>query len=446
MKIISSRNLTFTILFIVGILLTIISISNNPSSAQAQDAAQITQEILSQVTQEVVNTAENIASKDSVKIESTQNAPSSETSGKSFTGLNYDSLPWKSSVMFPESELNQIYTGLVGRSSDRPQVSTPDPNLDPQNQPPAPQQPPQQVSAPAFYLNSILFYDPENWTIWVNNRRIRKNTPLNTIEVAKITREYVEFFWKPINLNTISPNWTAKLIAISDKSDEKPIDPKTIGAPENVDLTESVSPSENQDNNNILEISLEENSSGTEAHETIPDFQEIKLGEELPVNPNDAPLKLPPLYAQESFTFDISKLGKLLSVERDEIIARKEAEEAVRLAREAESIGVDEFDEEVSFFDAYKEREIPFLWEYRSKDGTILVDTINGVVKFRVGINQTFVSRTMEVVEGFVKSTILENTTQTATEELQTPDLERAVFDYNSQPGSQIPTQPLPQQ
>jgi len=44
----------------------------------------------------------------------------------------------------------------------------------------------------AFYLSSILYYGPNEWTIWVNGRAIGPNQDFETFRITEITPHYVQ--------------------------------------------------------------------------------------------------------------------------------------------------------------------------------------------------------------------------------------------------------------
>ena len=48
------------------------------------------------------------------------------------------------------------------------------------------------AQAKAFYLSSILYYGPNEWTIWVNGRPIGPRQDFETFRVTEITPQYVK--------------------------------------------------------------------------------------------------------------------------------------------------------------------------------------------------------------------------------------------------------------
>lgn len=58
---------------------------------------------------------------------------------------------------------------------------------------------------PYFYLGSIAYHGANDWTIWVNNRRITAQNQhlLRVLTVKQVTAKYAIFEWKPSNLMEI---------------------------------------------------------------------------------------------------------------------------------------------------------------------------------------------------------------------------------------------------
>lgn len=370
-----------------------------------------------------------------------------------FDGKDFYDLPWQNSVMFSDKELKDIYN-LMNKRFYRRKPAANTSQQDPSNiegsltgqikgelegvinqvtgQEASP--PPGTIPkvAPAFHLNSILFYGPNNWTLWINHRRIRRNTKLERLEITKVTKNYMEMVWKPINLNISSPGWENILSKITTDSELKEVDAGEIvggiqGSNKRVKSVEEIA-------SNINEILTDLEIEETSEYETITVFEEINPSEKNNKN-KELELELPNLYRQEVANLDINKLSSMLSKEREDIAKREEAENVINLARAAEKLGTDE-DSEFQAYNAYQDKDIPFLWEYKSDNGSILVDTINGVVKFRIFINQTFVSRNMEIREGFVASTSLAGETRVVGRptELETGDLESTIFNSEEKP------------
>jgi hypothetical protein len=56
---------------------------------------------------------------------------------------------------------------------------------------------------PVFYLSSIMYYSPEQWTIWINNKKITKDTEPSTLEVVSVSKDKIELLWRPSDYGLI---------------------------------------------------------------------------------------------------------------------------------------------------------------------------------------------------------------------------------------------------
>lgn len=59
----------------------------------------------------------------------------------------------------------------------------------------------------AFSLNSILYQGKDSWSVWLNGKKFRPNTesPLERVELIKLTNKHATFRWKPSGRITIPP-------------------------------------------------------------------------------------------------------------------------------------------------------------------------------------------------------------------------------------------------
>ncbi len=116
--------------------------------------------------------------------------------------VDYANLPYKGSLMYDERSLNALYSFLQGNvaefSNDESLLSSFDelPSI-----------------APAFFLNSVIFISPSEWSVWVDNSKFRPNIGGEQITAEKVDKEFAVFKWKPKKLDYISPNWQANLVA-----------------------------------------------------------------------------------------------------------------------------------------------------------------------------------------------------------------------------------------
>ena len=63
---------------------------------------------------------------------------------------------------------------------------------------------------PAFYLSSIIYRNPGDWSLWVNKKRItakESDRPELGISVRGITKEVATLSWKPSNIDTATERW-----------------------------------------------------------------------------------------------------------------------------------------------------------------------------------------------------------------------------------------------
>ena len=123
-----------------------------------------------------------------------------------FTGKNFEVLKWHNSLMFPANQLKQLYDvakGLTDQSVGAVVVEVKVPHV-----------------APAFFVNSVLYNTPDNWTIWLNSRRIRSGSKFPELEISKVDRDAVEFIWETELLDAISPDWEKKVMPLELKPGE----------------------------------------------------------------------------------------------------------------------------------------------------------------------------------------------------------------------------------
>ena len=50
-------------------------------------------------------------------------------------------------------------------------------------------------SSVSFYLNAIIYYSKNDWSVWVNNKKITQDINDTDLEILKITDNYVRFRW-----------------------------------------------------------------------------------------------------------------------------------------------------------------------------------------------------------------------------------------------------------
>lgn len=355
-----------------------------------------------------------------------------------FTGYNFEELPWKPSIMFSESDLRRFYDTIRRyRSGDsnyiEPQTgdslpTTPD-GLEGVAPPVQEAQP---TIAPSYFLNSFLVYEPENWTIWLNGNRVRRNTQVPDLEVLEINKDSVEFLWRSDQMDIISPNWRQNLIRIGEPEPANPATAATGVTPaptapftgtggEGIEIPAGTEPS------------APEELVGPVAPADLTAPESLITTSIAPGEDDNFTLDLPAVYTQDQLTLDLSKLSAVLAEEK----------EALDIANQ---LAADEQRQRELLVDFSEEGILTNIWDYRSEDGRILVDSINSVVKFQIGINQTFVTHDMSIKEGYhAPVAMMADGTQPVTAEITSQsDLENVLFEYGSTPSPRVQTPPPP--
>ncbi len=60
---------------------------------------------------------------------------------------------------------------------------------------------PPEIDYPAFFVHSILYHKPKHWSVWMNRQKFSAGaeSPMERIEIIKVTHNRVTFRWKPAN-------------------------------------------------------------------------------------------------------------------------------------------------------------------------------------------------------------------------------------------------------
>ena len=70
--------------------------------------------------------------------------------------------------------------------------------------------------SPSFHLGSILYYTPENWSVWLSRSKITANKERDNIRIIHLNDRQATFVWQTNNLQDISPNFSSILKPMSD--------------------------------------------------------------------------------------------------------------------------------------------------------------------------------------------------------------------------------------
>ncbi|MCB2081294.1 MAG: hypothetical protein KDD76_01580 [Rickettsiales bacterium] len=86
-------------------------------------------------------------------------------------------------------------------------------------------------TAPSFFLRSIIYYNPQEWTIWLNNKKLRYGENYGKFYIVHVDENEATFIWHSDDLDIISPTWAetipqrdalTEMVVVSDISDDKP--------------------------------------------------------------------------------------------------------------------------------------------------------------------------------------------------------------------------------
>ncbi|PIR38465.1 MAG: hypothetical protein COV35_06775 [Alphaproteobacteria bacterium CG11_big_fil_rev_8_21_14_0_20_39_49] len=70
--------------------------------------------------------------------------------------------------------------------------------------------------APAFYLSSILYLSPDNWSVWINGQKVSFGEGYNNVEIVKVTETEVTMIWRDSMIDYVSPGWKDKYNLMAD--------------------------------------------------------------------------------------------------------------------------------------------------------------------------------------------------------------------------------------
>ena len=66
---------------------------------------------------------------------------------------------------------------------------------------------------PIFYLSSIVFHTPNDWSIWVSGHKITSNKNTTTLRVLSVSQDRATFLWQPTYADAIATRHEQKLFA-----------------------------------------------------------------------------------------------------------------------------------------------------------------------------------------------------------------------------------------
>lgn len=68
---------------------------------------------------------------------------------------------------------------------------------------------------PSFYLGSLAYFSPEQWAVWLNNKKYTKEKSTGDINIISVSPEDVLIVWQVDSLDVIAPNWRSNVAITS---------------------------------------------------------------------------------------------------------------------------------------------------------------------------------------------------------------------------------------
>lgn len=83
-------------------------------------------------------------------------------------------------------------------------------------------QPP--TEAPAYYLKTIMYFNPHNWTLWLNDKKMTDTADkqMGNITAVLVNKDQAVFTWKDSRIDLISPNWKNGFIPMDNEQYASP--------------------------------------------------------------------------------------------------------------------------------------------------------------------------------------------------------------------------------
>jgi hypothetical protein len=66
-----------------------------------------------------------------------------------------------------------------------------------------------------FYLDSIIYYNDDKWTVWVNGKKISNQSTDTALVVKDVAKNYVVLEWSTPSLDKIVPDWRSRVTSVS---------------------------------------------------------------------------------------------------------------------------------------------------------------------------------------------------------------------------------------
>ncbi len=176
--------------------------------------------VVSTKTPEIITTPPDNALKNTTSPSTASPPPPADKSTKTEETASYIYSDWSGSIMFDNALVKSLDSALVELSnmrSDDKKVNSKNNSSNSNDVKSILDLATQNNISPSFYLGSIIFHSDNDWTIWINNKKItaEKRSDLKFIipqlECVNVNEDYVTFSWKSRMIDNLSPGWREKL-------------------------------------------------------------------------------------------------------------------------------------------------------------------------------------------------------------------------------------------
>ena len=127
------------------------------------------------------------------------------------------------SILFLPDHVSRMKESIADYESENRNTSSatlvsPDATIDQAAQAPIPDEP---ATYPVFFLSSIVYNSPKDWSIWMGGEKITSEKNETEVEVLSVKRDSATFRWKPVYASAIGQRQAMKAFAATDSVKNK---------------------------------------------------------------------------------------------------------------------------------------------------------------------------------------------------------------------------------
>lgn len=127
------------------------------------------------------------------------------------------------SILFLPDHISRMKEAVAdyereNRNASAATLVAPDATMDQTVQAPNPDEP---VSYPVFFLSSIVYNSPRDWSLWMGGEKITSDKNETEVEVISVKRDSATFRWKPAYASAIGHRQAMKAFAATDSVKNK---------------------------------------------------------------------------------------------------------------------------------------------------------------------------------------------------------------------------------